>query len=88
MEMIEQNIAVPEPGPLSGMQHAGFEIRIGERASLRAEVSVTSVGLLSIGALVSSVLLSTAVVVRAARGGGAERRKDLRKRDRDALCRM
>jgi len=50
------------------VQRAGFGIEFGERARLTAEVRVTSVGILAIGALVSSILLSSAVIVRAARG--------------------
>jgi len=48
-------------------QHAALALRIGKRTRLRAEVAVTPLGLLSIGALVSSILLSSAVIVRAAR---------------------
>jgi hypothetical protein len=49
------------------VQHAGLALRIGKRTRLRADVSVTPLGLVSIGALVSSILLSSAVIVRAAR---------------------
>ena len=48
-------------------QHAALALRIGKRMQMRAEVAVTPLGLLSIGALVSSILLSSAVIVRAAR---------------------
>jgi hypothetical protein len=40
---------------------AEFSIRIGKRAAM--EASITNGGLLAVGALVSGVLLSTAVVV-------------------------
>lgn len=50
-----------------GDQHARFTLALGRRTSMTAEVSVTSSGLLAIGALVSSILLSTAVIVHTAR---------------------
>ena len=53
--------------PAAGVQHVSFALKIGERSGLAAQVSVTSVGLLSIGALISSILLSSAVIVLAAR---------------------
>jgi len=49
------------------MQQARFTMSIGGRASMTAEVSVTPAGLLAIGALVSGILLSSAVIVRAAK---------------------
>jgi hypothetical protein len=54
--------------PAQDVQHAQFGLRIGERTNLSMEVRVTSTGLLAIGALVSGILLSSAVIVRAARG--------------------
>ncbi len=45
-------------------QHARFALRIGQAGGIGADVAVTSGGLLSIGALVSAILLSTAVLVR------------------------
>ncbi len=48
-------------------QHAKFAIEFGNRASVVGEVRITSAGILAIGALMSSILLSTAVIVRAAR---------------------
>ncbi|MGU3315893.1 hypothetical protein ACLBWH_10120 [Sphingomonas sp. M6A6_1c] len=49
------------------VQRAAIALRIGKRSRLRAELTMTPGGLLSVGALVSSILLSTAVIVRAAR---------------------
>lgn len=53
--------------PAPGRNHARLAIRIGKRSGVTADVSVTPAGLLSIGALVSAILLSSAVIVRAAR---------------------
>lgn len=50
---------------------ADVSIRIGTRVKFHA--SVTSAGLLSVGALVSGILLSTAVVVVAAGRKGTKR---------------
>jgi hypothetical protein len=47
-------------------QRADVEIRVSKDAGLRASVDVSSGGLLSIAALVSSILLSTAVLVHVA----------------------
>jgi hypothetical protein len=49
-------------------QHAALSLRLGKRARLSAEVTVTSRGLLAIGGLVSSILVSTALIVHVARG--------------------
>ncbi len=54
--------------PSAGLQRADLTIRIGDRANVTAGVAVTTTGLLAIGALVSSILLSTAVIVRVAVG--------------------
>ena len=51
-------------------QTADLDLSLGSAMSLAAQVRVTSGGLLAIGALVSSILLSTAVIVRTAKGGG------------------
>ncbi len=59
---------------------ARLSIRFGKRATLDA--SVTTAGMLSAGALVSAILLSTAVVVAAAGRTGA--RRALAPPDRDA----
>ncbi|EZP53505.1 hypothetical protein [Sphingomonas sp. RIT328] len=48
-------------------QHAAITLRFGKRSRVRAELTMTPAGLLSVGALVSSILLSTAVIVRTAR---------------------
>jgi hypothetical protein len=44
-------------------QRARLSLRVGRRARLTVRVDVTADGLLAIGALVSSILLSTAVLV-------------------------
>ncbi|MDQ1232174.1 hypothetical protein [Sphingomonas sp. SORGH_AS_0879] len=44
-------------------QSATLRAKIGRKVVLRAKVRVTSGGLLAIGGLVSSILLSTAVLV-------------------------
>jgi hypothetical protein len=46
---------------------ASIKLKIGRRSALRADVTISSSGLLAIGGLVSSILLSTAVIVRAAK---------------------
>jgi hypothetical protein len=48
-------------------QSARLTLRAGRKLRLRAGVSVTPAGLLSICALVSSILLSSAAIVVAAR---------------------
>jgi hypothetical protein len=69
--MKKDKLPAPPPPPTvvapPGAQQAHFAIRIGERAGLSADVTVTSAGLLAIGGLVSAILLSTAVLVRAAK---------------------
>ena len=55
------------PSPLHEPQSARLTLRAGRKLRLRAGVSVTPAGLLSIGALVSSILLSSAAIVVAAR---------------------
>ena len=52
---------------------AAFRLRAG-KVKIGAEVSVTPQGLLAIGGLVSSILLSTAVVIWAASGRPRRRR--------------
>lgn len=46
---------------------AEAEIRIGEKAVLRASARITPAGLVCAGLMVAAILLSTAAVVRAAR---------------------
>lgn len=58
---------------LSAAQTARAALRIGNRSSLDAEVSVTPLGLLAIGGLVSAILLSVPPIISAA--GKAARRK-------------
>ncbi|MEH3106896.1 MAG: hypothetical protein PGN09_06295 [Sphingomonas fennica] len=50
-------------------QHARIALRLGRRGRATAEVGVTAGGLLAIGGMVAAILLSTAVLVRAARRG-------------------
>ncbi|WP_293873220.1 hypothetical protein [Sphingomonas sp. UBA978] len=58
--------------------HARLKLKIGRRSVLRADVAISSSGLLAIGGLVSSILLSTAVIVQVAkdRRGSAPARPD------------
>ena len=61
------------PPALRPIQHAALTLRAGRKLRVKAEVRVTPAGLLSIGALVSAILLSSAAIVVAARtprGGG------------------
>lgn len=52
--------------PPATVHRAKAVLRFGHRARLTASVRITSGGILSVGALVSGILLSTAVLVRAA----------------------
>jgi hypothetical protein len=70
-------IAPPPPPPaavqaLSAEQAADLELRIGDRAALRLSARMTPAGLLAVGGMVWGILLSSAVIVRAA---GAVRRE-------------
>lgn len=59
---------------LSIQQTARFEARFGRRGAVSGSVRVTDRGLLAIAVLVSSILLSTAVLVRVSvREGGKAR---------------
>ncbi|MBB3910752.1 hypothetical protein [Sphingomonas desiccabilis] len=49
-----------------GRQRAAVFLKLGRRRGLSATLEVTPAGLLAIGGLVSSILLSTAVLVRSA----------------------
>jgi hypothetical protein len=53
--------------PRSDAHHAGFALKLGERASMVAEANITSGGMLSVAALVSAALLGSAAIVWAAR---------------------
>jgi len=61
----------PEDHAMSARRHrrhrGRLTLRIGRRSALRADLAIGSSGLLAIGGLVSSILLSTAVLVRVAR---------------------
>jgi hypothetical protein len=63
---------VSRVGAATPIHHrARATIRLGKRHRLDARIEVTSGGLLAIGGLVSSILLSTAVLVHVAvRDGG------------------
>ena len=52
----------------SNRQRAVIRLRAGRHVQLRAAVTTTPAGLLAIGGLVAGILLSTAVLVRAAKG--------------------
>ena len=56
------------------LHRARGSLSIGRAAELKAEVEITSGGLLAIGGLVSAILLSTAGIVRTAVGGRRWRR--------------
>jgi hypothetical protein len=58
----------------ASIHRASASASIGRVAELRTEVEITSGGLLAVGALVSAILLSTAVIVRTAVGGRRARR--------------
>ncbi|HJO66196.1 MAG TPA: hypothetical protein QF469_12735 [Sphingomonas sanguinis] len=53
---------------------AMLRVTLGRHVALRAKVQVTPVGLLAIGGLVSSILLSTAVLVGVATRHAPDRR--------------
>ncbi len=61
--MTDQRLPAPLHAPAVHRARASF--RIGQRAKMVASVKITSGGILSVGALVSGILLSTAVLVRA-----------------------
>ena len=61
--MTNQLLTAPLHAPAVHRARASF--RIGQRAKMVASVRITSGGILSVGALVSGILLSTAVLVRA-----------------------
>lgn len=64
-------LPVPRGAQAPAHHHARARIRLGKRTRFHARVDVTSGGLLAIGGLVSSILLSTAVLVHVAvREGG------------------
>lgn len=68
-DLILSNSPVPLVPPVH--HRARARIRLGKRTRFDARIEVTSGGLLAIGGLVSSILLSTAVLVHVAvREGG------------------
>ena len=56
-------------------QRATLSVGLGHKAGLTATVKVTNGGLLSIATLVSSILLSTALLVHVAVSEGAQARE-------------
>jgi hypothetical protein len=60
------NDLVPFQAASPEYQRARASLRVGRRARFSASVKVTDRGLVAIGVLVSSILLSTAVLVRTA----------------------
>ena len=66
-------IDTPPAAPRKPTQRARLSLRVGKHSRISARVDVTSEGLLAIGGLVSSILLSTAVLVGVAvRGKNAK----------------
>ncbi len=57
---------MPAPPP-AGVHRAAVALTIGKATRFSAEVAISSVGLLAVGGLVASILLSTAVLVGVAR---------------------
>jgi hypothetical protein len=62
MQTEVHNVAGTSPARQTGK----LLLRLGEDVSLEVSVEIGSVGILSIGALVAGILLSSAVIVRAA----------------------
>jgi hypothetical protein len=55
------------PHPLAVPQSARATLRLGSRGQIEAEVQVSPLGLLAIGALAAAILLSVPPIIRAAR---------------------
>lgn len=68
---IKANDARPQVRP--GASRARLEIRAGRPVGLSADIEVTPLGLVAIGALVSAILLSTGGLIRLARPASQER---------------
>jgi hypothetical protein len=58
---------LPAPSHHHAVHRADASISFGRRVGMRASVEVTSGGILAVAALVSGILLSSAVIVRSAR---------------------
>jgi hypothetical protein len=58
---------LPMVQPTAGVHRARFALKLGDRAGMVAEATITSGGLVAVGALVSSIVLASAVIVLAAR---------------------
>jgi hypothetical protein len=58
---------LPTLPPRPTVHRAEASIAFGRRAGMSASVEITSGGILAIAALVSGILLSSAVIVRSAR---------------------
>ncbi len=61
-------------GFLNQRQHAKVSLAFSETAGLKANAKITNDGLLSIAAVVSTILLSTAVLVEVATRGAHSKR--------------
>ena len=59
---------------LAQRQHAAVSLTVSKDAGFRAEATITNGGLLSIAALVSSILLTTSVLVHVAASGAKHSR--------------
>ncbi len=62
-----------DPQVRPGASRARLEIRAGRPVGLSADIEVTPLGLVAIGALVSAILLSTGGLIRLARPASQER---------------
>jgi hypothetical protein len=60
------NQKLPIAHSLSQFQEADVHISFGDKRFMNASVRFSGIGLLSVAALVSSILLSTAVIVKTA----------------------
>jgi hypothetical protein len=65
------------PSFLAQRQYAKVSLMFGKRAGFRAKAEITNGGLLSIAALVSSILLTTTVLVHVAVRDGKRARRSL-----------
>ncbi len=69
----QKNHQAPCVSPIHDVQRAEVSLMVSRHSGLRAEVEITNRGLLSVAALVSSILLSTAVLVHVAVLAGRRR---------------
>lgn len=64
--MTDENVE-PPAGPLPARQTGSLRMRVGERVSVEAELTVTPAIFPAIGAMVGMILLGSAVIVHVAR---------------------